>query len=102
VPLRVGQRLVGSLRVAASPDGLDEQASRLLAGVAEQLAAAIERVRLRQAANEAELLRRADEVRAALRRAGGSSRSGQTLLELGELRIDLDRREVSMGGRGCT
>jgi two-component system, OmpR family, KDP operon response regulator KdpE len=38
-------------------------------------------------------------IRAALRRAGGSSRSGQALLELGELRIDLERRAVSMSGR---
>jgi two-component system sensor histidine kinase KdpD len=66
VPLRVERRTVGSLRVMASPVGLDDQASRLLSTVADQLASAIERERLRQAANEAELLRRTDEVRAAL------------------------------------
>jgi two-component system sensor histidine kinase KdpD len=66
VPLRVGQRLVGSLRLIASPGGLRPQAGRLLATVAEQLAAAIERERLRQTANEAELLRRTDELRSAL------------------------------------
>jgi two-component system sensor histidine kinase KdpD len=66
VPLRVDQHMVGSLRLAAPPGGLRPQAARLLATVAEQLAAAVERERLRQAANEAELLRRTDELRGAL------------------------------------
>lgn len=66
VPLRVDERPVGSLRLAAPPGGLRPQAARLLATVAEQLAAAIERERLRHAANQAELLRRTDDLRAAL------------------------------------
>jgi two-component system sensor histidine kinase KdpD len=66
VPLRVEERPVGVLRLSAPPGGLRPQAARLLATVAEQLAAAIERERLRQAANQAELLRRTDELRAAL------------------------------------
>ena len=66
VPLRVGGRTVGTLRLVAPPVGLDDDASRLLASVADQLASAIERERLRQVANEAELLRRTDELRAAL------------------------------------
>jgi two-component system sensor histidine kinase KdpD len=66
VPLRVGGRTVGSLRLAAPPEGIGPAAARLLAGVANQLAAAIEREQLRESANEAEVLRRTDELRAAL------------------------------------
>ena len=38
-------------------------------------------------------------IRAALRRAGGSSRAGPAALELGDLRIDLERREVALAGQ---
>jgi two-component system KDP operon response regulator KdpE len=38
-------------------------------------------------------------IRAALRRAGGSSRAGEALLELGELQLNLERRTVTMAGR---
>jgi two-component system, OmpR family, KDP operon response regulator KdpE len=44
----------------------------------------------------AELLAR---IRAALRRAGGARPSGQAIVEHGELRIDLERREVSVAGK---
>ena len=37
-------------------------------------------------------------IRAALRRAGGTSRAGQAVLEHGDLRIDLERRQVRMRG----
>jgi two-component system KDP operon response regulator KdpE len=37
-------------------------------------------------------------IRAALRRAGGSSRVGQAVLEIGDLQIDLERRLVSVRG----
>src|SRR5215216_4362654 len=37
-------------------------------------------------------------IRAALRRAGGSSRAGQAVLELGDLQINLERRLVSVRG----
>jgi two-component system KDP operon response regulator KdpE len=37
-------------------------------------------------------------IRAALRRSGGSSRAGPAALELGDLRIDLERREVTVRG----
>jgi two-component system KDP operon response regulator KdpE len=37
-------------------------------------------------------------IRVALRRAGGSSRSGQALLKLGDLELNLERRLVSMRG----
>jgi two-component system KDP operon response regulator KdpE len=40
-------------------------------------------------------------IRAALRRAGGSSRAGQAALDLGDLHIDLERRLVSVGGRAA-
>jgi two-component system, OmpR family, KDP operon response regulator KdpE len=38
-------------------------------------------------------------MRAALRRAGGSRPSGQAVIEHGDLRMDLERREVTVGGR---
>ena len=44
----------------------------------------------------AELLAR---IRAALRRAGGAHPSGEAVVEHGELRIDLARREVTVGDR---
>ena len=37
-------------------------------------------------------------IRAALRRAGGSSRAGPAMLEHGDLRIDLERRAVTVRG----
>ena len=43
----------------------------------------------------AELLAR---IRAALRRAGGARPAGQAIVEHGEIRIDLERREVSVAG----
>jgi two-component system sensor histidine kinase KdpD len=66
VPLRVGERAVGALRLVGRPSGLDPWAAQLLASVAEQLGSAIERERLRRAAEEAELLRRTDALRSAL------------------------------------
>ncbi len=44
----------------------------------------------------AELLAR---IRAALRRAGGARPSGQAVVEHGEIRIDLERRVVTVAGR---
>ena len=43
----------------------------------------------------AELLAR---MRAAMRRAGATRQSGQAVLEHGELRVDLERHEVTVGG----
>lgn len=37
-------------------------------------------------------------IRAALRRAGGSSRSGQALLTIGDLEVNLERRQVRVRG----
>ena len=64
--LRTGPRLVGALRLALPPGGLEPWAIELLGDVAEQLAASIERERLRRAANETELQRRAEQLRANL------------------------------------
>jgi two-component system KDP operon response regulator KdpE len=44
----------------------------------------------------AELLAR---IRAALRRAGGARPTGQAVLEHGEIRVDLERHDVSVAGR---
>jgi len=38
-------------------------------------------------------------IRAALRRAGGGRPAGQAVLEHGDLRMDLERREVAVAGR---
>jgi two-component system sensor histidine kinase KdpD len=65
IPLHVGERPLGALRLVGrrsfSPDE-----TRLLATVADQLAAALERERLAREAQQAEILRRTDELRQAL------------------------------------
>jgi two-component system sensor histidine kinase KdpD len=68
VPVRADDRRVGALLLAAAPDSapFDEAADRLLSAVAAQLGLAIERARLRREANQAEVLRRTDELRRAL------------------------------------
>jgi two-component system, OmpR family, sensor histidine kinase KdpD len=65
VPLHVGERSVGALRLVGRRDFSDHE-TRLLATVADQLAAALERERLREEAAQAEILRRTDELRQAL------------------------------------
>jgi two-component system, OmpR family, sensor histidine kinase KdpD len=68
VPVRADDRRVGALLlvVAAGSPRFDQTADRLLSAVAGQLGLAIERSRLRQDANQAEILRRTDELRRAL------------------------------------
>lgn len=68
VPLMVGDRRVGQLALHFDqPDAMPApHQTRLLAVVGPQLAAAIERARLRREANDAEVLRRTDALRAAL------------------------------------
>src|SRR5437879_6160400 len=68
VPVRADDRRVGALLLAAAPDSaqFDDAADRLLSAVAAQLGLAIERARLRREANQAEVLRRTDELRRAL------------------------------------
>jgi len=66
VPLQAGGRRIGTLaiiRTSPEPRSADD---RILASVATQLAGAIERSRLRQRATDAEILRRADELKNAL------------------------------------
>ena len=69
LPLRSpADEQIGTLagRRAAESPGLDAIDAHLLEAVARQLGAAIERVRLRIEANEAEALRRTDELKSAL------------------------------------
>ena len=68
VPVRAEDRRVGALLLSADPNSaqFDDTADRLLSAVAAQLGLAIERARLRREANEAEILRRTDELRRAL------------------------------------
>lgn len=66
VPVRTGGRRIGTLaivRASSRPHTADEP---ILTSVATQLASAIERARLRRHATEAEILRRADELKNAL------------------------------------
>ena len=66
VPLQAGGRRIGTLaivRASSRPRSADD---RILASVATQLAGAIDRSRLRQRATDAEILRRADELKNAL------------------------------------
>jgi len=68
VPVRVGGTQVGSIVLVREPGGgpFSAMEDRLLSTVANQLAQTIERLRLQSAANEAEVLRRTDELRTAL------------------------------------
>lgn len=68
VPVRVGGVQVGSIVLVREPDrgSFSVTEDRLLSTVANQLAQTIERLRLQSAANEAEILRRTDELRTAL------------------------------------
>jgi two-component system sensor histidine kinase KdpD len=68
VPIMAQDERVGTMVLARAPDGPPFTATvdRLLAAVAAQLAVALERARLRREATEAEVLRRADELKTAL------------------------------------
>jgi two-component system sensor histidine kinase KdpD len=68
VPVKAGDRKVGTLLLVRPPDGqrFGEAEDRLLSAVATQLGLAVERARLRREATEAEVLRRADELKSAL------------------------------------
>lgn len=71
VPLQTGGRTVGALGLAGAPtEGrFTPEEERLLAAAADQIANAIQRERLHAEATQAEVLRRSDELRAALLRA---------------------------------
>jgi len=68
VPISYGDRRVGSLLLVPGEGRtrFSEVENHLLSTVAAQLAQGIERARLRQEANDAEVLRRTDELRTAL------------------------------------
>jgi two-component system, OmpR family, sensor histidine kinase KdpD len=68
LPLRAGPDVLGMLRVIAAPTrpAFTREETRLLEAAADQVALAVERVRLQAEANAAEVLRRTDELRAAL------------------------------------
>lgn len=68
VPVRAGERRVGTLYVLRRPSRAPFSATddRLLSAVATQLGLAVERARLRREATDAEVLRRTDQLRTAL------------------------------------
>jgi two-component system sensor histidine kinase KdpD len=66
VPVRVGDRRVGALLLVGASKTFDASDDRLLSAAAAQIGLAQERARLRQEATEAEILRRTDQLRAAL------------------------------------
>lgn len=66
VPVRVSDRRVGALLLVGTSDHLDASDDRLVSASAAQIGLAHERARLRQEATEAEILRRTDQLRAAL------------------------------------
>jgi two-component system sensor histidine kinase KdpD len=66
VPVRVGDRRVGALLLVGTSEHFDASDDRLVSAAAAQIGQAHERARLREEATEAEILRRTDELRAAL------------------------------------
>ncbi|MGE0058575.1 MAG: ATP-binding protein [Dehalococcoidia bacterium] len=66
VPIRAGSQRVGSLVVVRRSDADAAAETRLLPSVAAQIGAAVQLERLRGEANEAEALRRTDELKSAL------------------------------------
>lgn len=66
VPVRVSGGRVGALLLVGPSDRFDASTDRLVSAAAAQIGQAHERARLRQEATEAEILRRTDELRAAL------------------------------------
>jgi two-component system, OmpR family, sensor histidine kinase KdpD len=66
VPVRVGDRRLGALFVAHGHNNFAAVDDRLLSAAAGQIGLAVERERLDREATEAEILRRTDELRAAL------------------------------------
>jgi two-component system sensor histidine kinase KdpD len=66
VPLQAGGRRIGALAIVRASPRPRSADDRILTSVATQLAGAIDRSRLRQRATDAEILRRADELKNAL------------------------------------
>lgn len=65
-PLRQEGRQIGMLRLVGRPGGLADDETRFLTAVADRLAVALASADLREEANRAEVLRRADDLRTAL------------------------------------
>ena len=66
VPLQAGTRRIGTLAIVRATPRPRRADDRILTAVATQLASAIDRSRLRRRATDAEILRRADELKNAL------------------------------------
>jgi len=66
VPVRAGDRRLGAVLLLGTSDEFDATDDRLVSAAAAQIGAANERARLQQEATEAEILRRTDQLRAAL------------------------------------
>jgi two-component system sensor histidine kinase KdpD len=66
VPVRVGDRRLGALLFARGREEFTDSEDRLLSAAAGQIGLALERERLDNEATEAEILRRTDQLRAAL------------------------------------
>src|SRR6266540_980291 len=65
-PLRTEGRQIGMLRLVGRSTGFADDETRVLATIADRLALDLEQAALRKEANRAEVLRRTDELRAAL------------------------------------
>ena len=65
IPLRVGERPIGALRLVGRK-AFSVEETRVLATIADHLATALERERFREEAQKAEILRRTDELRRAV------------------------------------
>jgi two-component system sensor histidine kinase KdpD len=66
VPIRVEDRRLGSLIMAHPTESFDTTDNRLVSAAATQIGLALDRSRLNKEATEAEILRRTDQLRAAL------------------------------------
>jgi len=66
VPIRVGDRRIGAVLLVHPSEHFDSADDRLASAAATQIGLAEERDRLNKEATEAEILRRTDQLRAAL------------------------------------
>ncbi|TME29155.1 MAG: GAF domain-containing protein, partial [Chloroflexi bacterium] len=66
VPIKVGERRLGALVLLDPSQQFDTTDNRLVSAAATQIGLAVDRDRLRKESTEAEILRRTDQLRAAL------------------------------------
>ena len=66
VPIKLGDRRLGALLLVHPPEHLEKTSTRLVSAAATQIGLAVDRDRLNKEATEAEILRRTDQLRAAL------------------------------------